>query len=103
MIMDPTKPGIDMGHVHDSALRDAQFRRIVKKAMVHERLTSLDHQASFIEWAIGPDYKDVDYQNWPDRIRDRTSLLVDVKQSVYLVIRAACQLFKSKRMMVGIR
>lgn len=91
-----------MSKVHDEALLEARFRRIVRKAMFAEGLTSFDSQCDFFDWALGPDYKDVAYQFWPDLIKHRTRLMVGAKDSVYYVFRAAVQLWRSKRTIVRV-
>lgn len=97
-----TIPFLDMGVLHAEALREAQFRRLVRKAMWHEGIRDIDNQVEFFEWALGPKYKDVAYQFWPDLIKERTRLIVSAKDSVYYVFRAAVQLFKSKKVIIRV-
>lgn len=106
------------GDLHDWSLKEAKFRRIVKKAMIAEDIIIIDDQLAFINWLIGPDYGEIPYmiqnkeeiyrqtkeipEDWISRIQTRGKLVnVGPRSSVYDVIRAAAQIYKSKRILVG--
>ena len=103
---------IDFGQVHDYALKDAQFRRIVRKAMIVTGIRDLDHQTSFMQWMIGEDFAHLPYMirtharfadndDWLSRIKSRVKLLnIDGNAPVYAVICAAAQIFLNTRTLI---
>lgn len=95
------KDGADLQRVVLEAKKHATFRRIFGRALDHEGIQDLDQMAEFTKWAIGDDYQMLPYEQWPDRIKARTRLIVDGSMSVYEVIRAAAQVFKRKKVIVG--
>lgn len=106
---------MNIGTLHDWALKEAQFRRLVKKAMIAEGFVTIEQQTDFMSWLIGPDFASVPYMiinisgyvsdtpdDWISRIRDRSRLSnVNGKAPVYATIRAAGQIYKSRKMAVG--
>ena len=96
------EPGaLNVSKLDYSAKMDMKFRRIVNKAMERAGVKDLDDKASFIEWAIGKDYKTVPYQDWPARLTDRVKLIGIWNQPVVLIIQAAAEIWKRKRIVVG--
>lgn len=94
--------GLNISKLSEDAAKDAQFRKIVNQAMEHSGVRDMDDKALFMNWALGDDYKMLPYQDWPARISERTRLIgMTMHTSVYQVIRAAAELWKQKRIMVG--
>jgi len=106
---------IDMGRVYRGAHKDALFRRIVRKSMLHAGIVDLDQQSEFIEWLIGKDYQTLPYMlksesemyhtsdDWLSRIRDRARILnIDGNTPVYQVLRASAEIWKQKRILVAV-
>lgn len=109
---------MNFGDLHDWALKEAQFRRIVRKAMIAEGMTDLDQQTDFMIWLIGPDFGTIPYmiqnraevmrdtkkepEDWMQRIKDKSRLLnINGNTPVYAAIRAAAEQYKSSRILLG--
>jgi len=94
--------GLNVSEFSRQNQKVAKFRQIVNNAMLHGGLDDIDQRAEFIHWAIGDDYAKLPPQDWPQRISERARLLdINSFTSVYLVISAAVQVFKQKKIIVG--
>lgn len=99
---------MNMGQLHDWAMAEAQFRRIVRKAMINAGLKTVEAQCAFMEWLIGEDYSQLPYcvsnkeqhqrmtkevvEDWVSRIQKNSRLYgVTESSSVYRVIHAAAE------------
>lgn len=109
---------MNIGLLHDWSLKEAHFRRIVKKAMITEGLEKQEQQEEFIEWLIGEDYRDLPYMifnraeiekrlkeegkpgeiidDWLTRIKKRLRN-VSGGASVFEVLRAGVREWRSKQ------
>lgn len=91
---------IDFDRLYRDSQREAQFRRIVAKALNDARLETLDEREEFIAYAIGNDYKELPYQFWPERLQNNLSMIVHGGTSVYQAIKDAAREWKNKRIIL---
>lgn len=110
---------LHFGELHDWSLLEAKFRRIVRKAMIHEGMTDLDQQTAFMEWLIGKDFGNIPYMinnraqveketrsepiDWLQRIKDRSRLLnINGNTPVYVAIREAAKVYRMRRVFAAV-
>jgi hypothetical protein len=94
---------LNMSRMDRESARETKFRKIVNSAMEEENVIDIDDKSAFMNWAIGSDYATTPYQEWPLRISSNVSLVgIDRMSPVKAVIRAACQIWKQKRIFVGV-
>lgn len=107
---------IDFGTLFDWTLKEAQFRRIIRKAMIHCGLTDIDGQSEFLRWLIGKDCFEIPYMayknengiykeqdnTWLSRIKENAKLhKISAMSSVYDVIVGAVGIWQSKKILTG--
>jgi len=91
---------LDFDRLYRDSQKEAQFRKIVFKALCEAGIKTDEERSAFVEYAIGADYQELPYQFWPYRLQKNLHMIVDPSSSVYQALRQAADNWKQNRIIV---